>query len=110
MMDNQEGFRRRTPKRLRGLAWELPPLVVYIHIYLCTYRYVSRNGFRRRAPKRLSRTWTYPSTCSAVARPRARVRGALRKLSAISLSMYVNVIANTCVPAYKHTLIHINNI
>ena len=65
-----------------------------------------RNGFRRRAP----RTWTYPSTCSAVACPRVRVRGALRKLSAISLSMYVNVIATTCVPAYKHTLIHINNI
>ena len=25
-------------------------------------------------------------------------------LNAVSLSMYVNVIANTCVPTYKHTL------
>ena len=69
-----------------------------------------RNEFRHRAPKRLLRTWTYPSTSSAIVRPRARVRGALWKLSALSLSMCVNVIANTCVPAYKHTLIHINNI
>ena len=30
-------------------------------------------------------------------------------LNAVSLSTYVNVIANICVPAYKHALIHINN-
>ena len=30
-------------------------------------------------------------------------------LNAVSLSTYVNVIANTCVLAYKYTLIHINN-
>ena len=49
-MDNQEGFCRRAPKRLRGLAWELPPLVVYIHIYLCTYRHVAQ---KRISPPRV---------------------------------------------------------
>ena len=38
-----------------------------------------RIGFRRRVPKRLSRTWTYPSTSFAVARPSVRVRGTLWK-------------------------------
>ena len=37
------------------------------------------------------------------------MRGTLWKSDAVSLSMYVNVIANTCVPTYKHTLIYINN-
>jgi len=30
-------------------------------------------------------------------------------LNTVSLSTYVNVIAHACVPAYKHTLIHIKN-
>jgi len=40
---------------------------------------LTRNGFCRRAPKRLSRYWTCPSPCSAVARPSARVRRTLWK-------------------------------
>ena len=71
------GFSRRAPKLLHGLETvlprDLPPLVVYIHMKLCTDgRYVAQNWispprakalvadldlsfhmFRRRAPKRM---------------------------------------------------------
>ena len=40
-------------------------------------------------------------------RASARVCGALWKSERYISSTYVNVIAHVCVPAYKHTLIHI---
>ena len=76
MIDKTKGgFHSRVPKRLRGLETvlllDLLPLLVYIHMYLCTYRYIDQKWtlqprakalvanldlsfhlFRRRAPKR----------------------------------------------------------